>query len=216
MQAKCQIYSTQILYNKQTVCESAGQSQLPVLHCTGTASTSGSRPQKRQAEASAIVIAEIKYILIFTCISEQVWFFGCFFFFAFFFFKYSRSASQILLQNRGDKEPNHPWNFHMVVSGHLVSNPMEAWFAYFTWLVTGSHHPLHHFYLSWTGDCAGIMLWDIWPCDTGCTGTSQLSHQSCEKKGSQGMEDGMSLLVTNSARVCHMWCKRPRETIEHL
>lgn len=62
MQAKCQIYSAQILCNKQTVCESAGQSQQPVLHCTGTASTFASRPQEKQAEASAIVVAEIKYI----------------------------------------------------------------------------------------------------------------------------------------------------------
>lgn len=44
------------------MCESAGQSQLPVLLCTGTASTFGSRPQEKQAEASAIVLAEIKYI----------------------------------------------------------------------------------------------------------------------------------------------------------
>lgn len=85
MQAKCQIYSTQILSNKQTVCESEGQSQLPVLHCTGTASASGSRPQEKQAEASAIVVAEIKYILNFKCISEQVWFFGVFWFVCFFF-----------------------------------------------------------------------------------------------------------------------------------
>lgn len=62
MQAKCQLYSTQILCNKQTVCESGGQSQLPVLHCTDTASTFGSRPQEKEAEASAIVVAEIRYI----------------------------------------------------------------------------------------------------------------------------------------------------------
>lgn len=62
------------------MCESGGQSQLPVLHCTGTASTLGSRPQEKQAEASAFLVAEIKYILIFTCISEQVWFFVFWFF----------------------------------------------------------------------------------------------------------------------------------------
>lgn len=62
MQAKCQVYSTQILCNKQTACGSEGQSQLPVLRCTCTDSAFGFRPQEKQAEASAIVAAEIKYI----------------------------------------------------------------------------------------------------------------------------------------------------------
>lgn len=106
------------------MCESEGQSQLPVLHCTGTASTLGSRPQEKQAEASAFLVAEIKYILIFTCISEQVWFF------VFCFFNTGTRLPRSCYKTVGTR--SLITHSHIGVTGHLVCNPTEAWFAYFT------------------------------------------------------------------------------------